>query len=68
MSKNEKAKRIEAQTALNIARRALEKIGHGHSNRPENEALEALDEMRRVGPKQPLQGVVGHTPNGVVSR
>lgn len=56
----EKAKRIEAETALRIARRALERIGHGHSRSPENDALEALDEMHRVGPKQQLQGLVGH--------
>lgn len=56
----EKAKRIEAEVVARIARLALEKIGHGHSNYPENDALEALDEMHRAGRKQPLQGVVGH--------
>lgn len=56
----EKAKRIEAETVAKVARLALEKIGHGHSRNPENDALEALDEMRRAGKKIPLQGLVGH--------
>lgn len=56
----EKAKRIEAEAVLRVARAALEKIGHGHSRDPELDALEAMDEMRRAGKKAPLQGIVGH--------
>lgn len=56
----EKAKRIEAESALRIARLALEKIGHGHSRSLENDALTALDEMFRAGRKQPLQALVRH--------
>ncbi len=56
----EKAKRIEAQEALRIARSTLEKIAHGHSRNPEEDALAALDGIDRVGQKQPLQALVGH--------
>ena len=56
----EKAKRIEAEAALRIARTALEKIGHGHSHNPDSDALEALEELYRVGRRAPLQGLVGH--------
>lgn len=57
----EKARRLDAEAALTIARRALEKIAHGHAHgRVESVASEALDEMFRVGQKQPLQGIVGH--------
>jgi hypothetical protein len=57
---SEKQRLVEAQRGLTIARRVLEKIGHGHSRNPENDALEALDEMRRAGPKQSLAVIVGH--------
>ncbi|MDE2096810.1 MAG: hypothetical protein KGL39_06145 [Patescibacteria group bacterium] len=56
----EKAKRIEAEKQLTVARRCLEKIGNRHSHDPERDALEAIDEMFRVGQKQPLQALVGH--------
>ena len=56
----EKEKRIIAEKQLTVARRVLEKIGYGHSVLPERDALEALDEMFRIGPKQQLQGLVGH--------
>lgn len=56
----EKAKRIEAEAGLRIARRCLEKIAYGHSRDPQAEANEALDEMFCVEKKQPLQGLVGH--------
>lgn len=57
----EKAKRLQAERALTVALRALEKIAHGHAyGRVESVASEALEEMFRVGLKQPLQGLVGH--------
>lgn len=57
----EKAKRVQAEAALCIARRALEKIATGyHNNKSNNIAADALDEMFRAGPKQPLHGLVGH--------
>ena len=60
MAEIEKMRRIEAEKQLTVARRCLEKIGNGHSRSPEQDALEAIDEMFRVGQKQPLQGLVGH--------
>jgi hypothetical protein len=56
----EKAKRLEAEAVATIARRALEKIGHGHSRNPEGDALAALGEMHRAGKKTQLQGLTGH--------
>ena len=50
---------IELQKALKVARTALERIQCGHRN-AEGLATAALDEMFRLEPKQPLQGVVGH--------
>jgi hypothetical protein len=47
----EKAKRIEAEAVARVARLVLEKIAHGHSRNPENDAAEALDEMHRAGRK-----------------
>lgn len=55
----EKSRRIEAEKQASIAQRALQKIAHGHSRNPERDAADALDEMFRHGPKQPLQGLVG---------
>jgi hypothetical protein len=52
---------VDLQKSLRIARTALERIQHGHSN-PENLAAETLDEMWRLEPKQPLQYIVGHAP------
>lgn len=51
---------IELQKSLRIARSALESIAHGHSHHPERTAESALNEMWKLEPKQPLQGVVGH--------
>lgn len=56
----EKAKRIEAEAQVRIAKNALEKIGYGHSRRPDLDALDALEQIFRAGKKQPLQGIVGH--------
>ena len=56
----EKAKRLEAEAAAMVARRALEKIAYGHSRNPESDAAIALDDMYRAGRKAPLQGLVGH--------
>lgn len=47
---------IELQKSLKVARQTLEAIGHGASN-PESRALEALDELRRLEVKQPLQAI-----------
>jgi hypothetical protein len=52
---------IELQKSLKIAREALERIHYG-TTRAETIATEALNEIWRLEPKQPLQGVVGHTP------
>lgn len=53
---------IELQKALKIARETLEKIKNGHSRDPEADAEAALDRMRPLERKQPLQGLVGHGP------
>ena len=50
---------VELQKALRIARVALEKIQYGSRN-PARVAEEALDQMWKLDPKQPLQGIVGH--------
>jgi hypothetical protein len=50
---------VELQKALRIARTALEKIRWGTSS-PSSVAEQALDEMWKLDPKQPLQGIVGH--------
>lgn len=50
---------VELQKSLRIARTALERIQAGHRN-AEIVASGALDEMRKLEPKQQLQGVVGH--------
>lgn len=56
----EKAKRIEAEQALKIAKDALVKIAYGHSSNEQDTASSALDKMHQLGRKQPLQGLVGH--------
>ena len=56
------ARIVELQSALRIARVALETIRHGHSRCPEKTAEEALDRMWPLERKQPLQGLVGHSP------
>ena len=60
----EKAKRIEAEAVIKVARLALEKIANGLSRDSEITALEALSEMYRVGKKAPLQGLVGYQERG----
>jgi hypothetical protein len=52
---------ISLQRQVKIARVALARIKSG-THSPEHVADEALDEMWRLDPKQPLQGVVGHAP------
>jgi len=56
----EKAKRIEAEESLRVAKDALEKIAYGHSSNAQDTASSALDKMHQLGRKQPLQGLVGH--------
>jgi hypothetical protein len=51
---------IELQKALRVARTTLEKIAYGHAHNPEADAENALDAMRKLEPKAPLQRVVGH--------
>jgi hypothetical protein len=50
---------IELQKQLRISRSALERISYGILN-PESLAADALDEMRRLDAKYPLQVLVGH--------
>lgn len=57
---SDKARIIALQAQLRIARGALEKIRHGHSGCPERDAENALDQMWKHDPKQPLQGLVKH--------
>lgn len=55
---------IELQRQVRIARRALEHIAEGGDRRsPHYIALEALEEMARLNPPAPLQGLVGHGRN-----
>jgi hypothetical protein len=58
----DKARIIELQRSLKIARTALEKIRFGHAHCPERTAEDALDAMRPLEPKTQLQGLVGHEP------
>lgn len=62
MKNPQQARIVELQRQLKIARVALERIGHGHCrpHGPEGIALEALDNLRPLEPKQPLQHLVGH--------
>jgi hypothetical protein len=53
---------VELQKSLRVARTTLEKIAYGHARNPEADAELALDAMRKLEPKQPLQGIVGHAP------
>ena len=59
----EKAKRIEAEACLKVARDALEKIAYGHSSNEQDTASSALDKIHQLGRKVPLQGIVGHAPH-----
>lgn len=53
---------IDLQKSLKIARTALEHIKYGpHRPSVEQIAGDALDEMFKLEPKQPLQGLVGHS-------
>lgn len=54
-----KARVIELQRQLKIARDALERVKSGARD-PEGTAALALDKMWPLEPKQPLQGLVGH--------
>jgi hypothetical protein len=51
---------IGLQRQLKLATVALEKIAAGRSYNPEYTAEATLEEIWKVGPKQPLQGLVGH--------
>jgi hypothetical protein len=57
-----KARIIELQRALKIARDALGKIRDGYSRDPQAEADDALYRMMPLENKRPLQGLVGHEP------
>lgn len=50
---------INLQKQVRIARTALERIKYG-TRHEEAVAETALDEMFKLDPKQPLQGLVGH--------
>lgn len=56
----EKQRIIELQRQLKIARNVLSKIAEGHSHNEEADASDALDAMRPLDRKYPLQGIVGH--------
>jgi len=56
---SERERIIELQRQLSIARKALTNISGGCRD-PEGKAHAALDEMRPLDPKAPLQGLVGH--------
>ena len=58
---SDKARIVELQKSLRMAKTALERIYYGHcQGAPHRVAENALDEMRRLEPKQQLQGLVGH--------
>lgn len=57
---SDKARIIELQKSLRIAKDALESIAYGHASNVQDRASSALDKMWRLEPKQPLQGLVGH--------
>lgn len=57
----DKKRIIELQQSLRIAKEALEKIAYGHARNVQDCASSALDKIWRLEPKQPLQGLVGHT-------
>ena len=59
VKKHEQVRIIQLQKSLRIARMALERIKYGHHNAG-HIAADALDEMFKLEPKQPLQGLVGH--------
>lgn len=55
----EKQRIIDLQKQVNIARRALEAIAHGHTRSPDDRAAEALDAMRPKDKTAPLDGILG---------
>lgn len=59
---NDKKRIIELQRQLKIARDVLTKMAEGYE-RYSGVAQTALDEMRPLDPKYPLQGIVGHERN-----
>lgn len=58
---SDKARIIELQKSLRIAREALERVSCG-TTRAQALAADALAEMWKLEPKQQLQGLVGHEP------
>jgi hypothetical protein len=59
MGQSDKQRVIDLQKQLRTARLALEKIGHGHSQYPEADALQALDDMLPRDKTVPLDGILG---------
>lgn len=60
---SDKNRIVDLQKQVRIARTALEHIkmiDESYSNRSVRIAESALDEIWKLDPKQPLQGVVGH--------
>ena len=59
---SDKDRIVDLQKQVRIARTALNKIVTGNTRnvRHADIAIEALDDMWRVGQKQSLQGLVGH--------
>lgn len=60
---SDKARIIDLQGSLTIAKRALEKIQYGCHD-PEGVAETALDALHQLAPKKQLQGLVGHGSSG----
>lgn len=56
----DKARIIELQRQVRIARTALKSIADQVQCCPDATAREALDEMEPLDRKRPLQGLVGH--------
>ncbi len=59
MSEKQQERIIELQRQVKVAREALERIKYAPNN-AELLADLALENMRPLDPKQPLQGLVGH--------
>jgi len=55
----ERSRIIELQRQLSIARKYLTALAEGYRD-PVGMASEALEMMRPMDPKAPLQGLVGH--------
>jgi hypothetical protein len=56
---SDKQRIIDLQKQLRVARLALEKIGHGHSQYPEADALTAIDDMMPRDKVVPYDGILG---------